>query len=50
MAAADLAKTHKLEQELARNIGDLDVKIGRFDRWLQDARATRQALQKSDMS
>jgi hypothetical protein len=45
-AAIDLSDTPELEQELARHIGDLDVKIGRFDRWLQVARDTRQALEK----
>lgn len=49
-AAADLSNTPELEKELARHIGDLDVKIARFARWHQVARDTRQALQKLEMS
>lgn len=49
-AATDLSGTPELEQELARHIGDLDVKIARFDRWLQVARDTRQALEKQEMA
>lgn len=49
-AAADLSDTPELEQELARHIGDLDVKIDRFGRWLHVARDTRQALEKLGMS
>lgn len=49
-AAMDLRDTPGLEQELARHIGDLDVKIARFDRWLQVARDTRQALKRQGIS
>lgn len=49
-AAIDLSDTPELEQELARHIGDLDVKIGRFNQWLRGARDTRQALEKLEMS
>lgn len=48
-AAAELSDTPQLEQELARHIGDLDVKISRFGQWFQDARKTRQALEKLKM-
>ena len=49
-AAADLHGVPELEEELARHIGDLDVKIARFARWLQVAGDTRQALEKLEMS
>lgn len=49
-AAVDLSDTPELQQELGRHIGDLDVKIARFERWLQVARDTRQALEKQGMS
>jgi hypothetical protein len=49
-AAADLSDMPELEQELARHIGDLDVKISRFDQWLRIARDTRQSLEKLEMS
>jgi len=49
-AAADLSDTPELKQDLARHIADLDIKIARFDRWLQVARDTRQALEKREMS
>ncbi|HJS40803.1 MAG TPA: hypothetical protein VJ763_05310 [Sphingomicrobium sp.] len=49
-AANDLSKIPELEEELTRHIGDLDVKIARFDRWLQLARGTRQALEEVEMS
>ena len=49
-AAEDLSAAPDLEDDLARHIADLDVKIGRFDRWLQVAGDTRKALEKQDMS
>jgi hypothetical protein len=49
-AATDLSDMPKLEQELARHIGDLDVKIARFGRWLQVAGDTRRALEKQEVS
>ena len=49
-AATDLSHMPELEQELARHIGDLDVKIARFDQWLRIARDTRQSLEKLEMS
>lgn len=42
--AADLAADPELQEELARHIGDLDIKIARFKRWHQVARDTRKAL------
>ena len=48
--ATDLGKTPELEEDLTRHIGDLDVKISRFDQWLRNARNTRQALEKLTMS
>jgi hypothetical protein len=49
-AADDLRDIPHLEEELARHIGDLDVKIARFDRWLHVARDTRRSLEKLEMS
>lgn len=49
-AAADLAGTAELEQELTRHIGDLDVKIARFGQWLRVARNTRKSLGELEMS
>ena len=49
-AAADLSDMPELEQELARHIGDLDVKISRFDQWLRIARDTKRSLEKLEMS
>jgi hypothetical protein len=49
-AANDLGDIPELEKELTRHIGDLDVKIARFDRWLRVARGTRQSLEKLEMS
>ena len=45
-AAHELGDNPELMPEIARHIGDLDIKIARFDRWLEVARATRQALEK----
>ena len=45
-AATDIRNMPELEQELARHIADLDVKIDRFERWLQVARDARQTLEK----
>lgn len=50
LAAADLRRIPELEQELARHIADLDIKIDRFVRWLETARETRKALEKQGMS
>jgi hypothetical protein len=49
-AAADLRELPKLEQELTRHIGDLDIKIARFNQWLRTARDTRQSLEMLEMS
>jgi hypothetical protein len=49
-AATELSHKPELRQELTRQIGDLDVKVARFGRWLRDARETRQALEKHDVS
>ena len=49
-AADDLGRTPELEQELTRHLGDLDVKIGRFQQWLRMAHSTRRALERLDMS
>ncbi len=49
-AAGDLGAIPGIENDLARHIGDLDVKIARFDRWLQVARETRRSLQGLEMS
>lgn len=49
-AATDLSEFPELKQELTRHIGDLDVKIARFDQWLQIARGMRQSLEKLEMS
>jgi hypothetical protein len=49
-AAANLSTVPELRQDLARHIGDLDVKITRFDRWLEVARDTRQSLGTLSMS
>ena len=43
-AAWELAADPEMQRQLARHIGDLDIKIARFERWLQVARATREAL------
>ena len=48
--ATELGDIPELEQELARHIGDLDVKIARFARWLQVARDTRRSLERLEMS
>jgi len=50
VAAADLRDIPELEQELTRHIGDLDIKIARFESWLEVARDTRRALAKQEMS
>lgn len=49
-AAANLSAVPELKEDLARHIGDLDVKISRFDRWHQVARDTRRSLEKLRMS
>jgi hypothetical protein len=49
-AVADLKEIPELEQELTRHIGDLDIKIARFNQWLRIARDTRQSLEKLEMS
>jgi hypothetical protein len=49
-AADDLKEIPELEQELTRHIGDLDIKIARFNQWLRIARDTRQSLEKLEMS
>jgi len=49
-AATDLRRVPEMKEELSRHIGDLDVKIGRFDRWLQIAGDTRKALKEQGMS
>lgn len=49
-AASDLRNTPELEQDLARHIDDLDIKLVRFDRWLRLARDTRQSLERLEMS
>lgn len=49
-AAADLGDAPDLKEELARHIADLDIKVSRFDRWLQVARETRRSLEKLEMS
>jgi hypothetical protein len=49
-AAGELSRKPDLRQELTRQIGDLDVKVARFGRWLRDARDTRQALEKQELS
>ena len=49
-AATDLVGTAELDQELTRHIGDLDVKIARFDQWLRVARNTRKSLEELEMS
>ena len=48
--AADLGNSPEMEEELTRHIGDLDVKISRFEQWRRNARGTRQALEKLAMS
>lgn len=47
-AARKLVDDPEMHRQLARHIGDLDIKIGRFERWLQVARATREALQNTE--
>lgn len=47
-AARDLANDPELLPQLARHIADLDIKIGRFERWLQVARDTGAALRRSE--
>ena len=49
-AASDLSDIPELEEELARHIGDLDVKIARFQQWLRMARDTRQSLERLEIS
>lgn len=49
-AARDLVNDPELLPQLARHIGDLDIKIGRFERWLQVARDTGLALRTSEGS
>jgi hypothetical protein len=49
-AARSLRHAPELEEDLARHIGDLDVKVSRFDRWLQVARDTRRSLEELDRS
>jgi hypothetical protein len=49
-AAQNLSHVPELKEDLARHIGDLDVKVSRFDRWLQVARDTRRSLQRLQMS
>lgn len=48
-ASRELVNDPELLPQLARHIGDLDIKIGRFERWLQVARDTRRALQASEL-
>jgi hypothetical protein len=49
-ATAHLRDLPELEQDLTRHIGDLDIKIARFDQWLRIARDTRQSLERLEMS
>lgn len=49
-AARKLVDDPEMHRQLARHIGDLDIKIGRFERWLQVARATREALEDTEES
>ncbi len=49
-AANELANSEGLDEELARHIADLDIKIGRFARWLEVARQTRQSVEKLELS
>jgi hypothetical protein len=49
-AAENLKHVPELKEDLARHIGDLDVKVSRFDRWLQVARETRRSLERLEMS
>lgn len=49
-AARSLSHAPELEADLARHIGDLDVKVSRFDHWLQVARDTRRSLETLEMS
>lgn len=49
-AAAELARIGEFDKELARHIADLDVKIGRFVRWNDMARATRRSIENLRMS
>lgn len=49
-ASMKLANSEGLEEELARHIGDLDVKIARFARWRQVARETRRSVEELELS
>lgn len=49
-AAQELSGNPELMPEIARHIGDLDVKVARFERWLQVARDTRRALEEKELS
>jgi hypothetical protein len=49
-AAQELGDNPELMPEIARHIGDLDIKIARFDRWLQVARDTRRAIEEKELS
>ena len=49
-AAADLGDIPGLKQELTRHIGDLDIKIARFNQWLRIARDTKQSLERLEIS
>lgn len=49
-AAKNLSSVPELKEDLARHIGDLDVKVSRFDRWLQIAGDTRRSLERLKMS
>ena len=48
-AAENLSHVPELKEDLARHIGDLDVKVARFDRWLQVALDTRRSLERLEM-
>jgi hypothetical protein len=50
LAATDLRDIPELEQELTRHIGDLDIKIARFNQWLRIARDTKQSLERPGRS
>jgi hypothetical protein len=45
-AAVNLSAMPGLKDDLARHIADLDVKVSRFDRWVQVARDTRRSLER----
>ena len=47
-AAARLDETGELDQDLTRHIGDLDQKIGLFDRWLRRIHGMRLDLERLD--